>query len=52
MAHKAARMLNRGHTLERGQSAETLPAKTTIDLQPGDTITVQTPGGAGYEVTR
>lgn len=37
------------HTLERaGEAAEILPAKTTVDLQPGDTITVQTPGGGGY----
>jgi N-methylhydantoinase B len=25
-----------------------LPAKTTIDLHPGDEVIVQTPGGGGY----
>jgi N-methylhydantoinase B len=37
------------HTLRPvAGTEETLPAKTTIDLRPGDEIIVQTPGGGGY----
>ena len=37
------------HTLRRRDgSEELLPAKTTIGLQPGETVIVQTPGGGGY----
>jgi len=37
------------HTLRHADGAErALPAKTTIDLQPGDEVIVQTPGGGGY----
>ncbi|MBV9233953.1 MAG: hydantoinase B/oxoprolinase family protein, partial [Candidatus Eremiobacteraeota bacterium] len=25
-----------------------LPAKTTLPLEPGDVLTIQTPGGGGY----
>jgi N-methylhydantoinase B len=36
------------HHLERAGERQPLPAKTTIGLEPGDTIVVQTPGGGGY----
>jgi N-methylhydantoinase B len=36
------------HTLIRNGEASPLPAKTSIAVQPGDTIVVQTPGGGGY----
>jgi N-methylhydantoinase B len=36
------------HTLERDGIVTQLPAKTTLPLQPGDVLTIQTPGGGGY----
>jgi N-methylhydantoinase B len=36
------------HTLLRDGHETTLPAKTTLQLQPGDVLTIQTPGGGGY----
>jgi len=37
------------HTLRHADGTErVLPAKTTVDLQPGDEVIVQTPGGGGY----
>lgn len=36
------------HTLLRDGAASPLPAKTSIELQPDDTVVVQTPGGGGY----
>jgi N-methylhydantoinase B len=36
------------HTLIRAGEEMALPSKTSIALQPGDTIVVQTPGGGGY----
>jgi N-methylhydantoinase B len=36
------------HTLLRDGREATLPAKTTLSLQPGDVLTIQTPGGGGY----
>jgi N-methylhydantoinase B len=37
------------HTLRRADGTErVLPAKTTVDLRPGDEVIVQTPGGGGY----
>src|SRR5581483_7094442 len=36
------------HTLVRADgSSERLPAKTTIDIRPGETLEIQTPGGGG-----
>jgi len=29
-------------------NGEELPAKVTRDLQPGDVVTVETPGGGGF----
>ncbi len=36
------------HTLLREGSRTALPAKTTLELFPGDEFVVQTPGGGGY----
>ena len=37
------------HLLRTADGEErVIPAKTTIDLQPGDEVVVQTPGGGGY----
>ncbi|MFY9719616.1 MAG: hydantoinase B/oxoprolinase family protein [Candidatus Cybelea sp.] len=36
------------HTLTRGQSVATIAAKTSLALEPGDVLTIQTPGGGGY----
>lgn len=36
------------HTLLRDEREMTLPAKTTLELQTGDVLTIQTPGGGGY----
>ena len=36
------------HHLTRDNSRSLLPAKTTVELRPGDTIEIQTPGGGGY----
>ncbi|MGZ3497689.1 MAG: hydantoinase B/oxoprolinase family protein [Vulcanimicrobiaceae bacterium] len=38
------------HTLVHNGTLRTLPAKTTVALEPGDTLIVQTPGGGGYGV--
>jgi N-methylhydantoinase B len=34
-------------TDEHGET-RTLPAKTTLDIQPGQTLTIHTPGGGGF----
>ncbi|RLE35445.1 hypothetical protein DRJ24_02480, partial [Candidatus Acetothermia bacterium] len=34
--------------LIRGTSEIPLPAKGTITLLPGDTVSIRTPGGGGY----
>ncbi len=36
------------HTLKRHGVETTIPAKTSLPLQPGDILTIQTPGGGGY----
>jgi N-methylhydantoinase B len=36
------------HTLVRDGDQRPLPAKTSFEFRPGDTIVVQTPGGGGY----
>jgi N-methylhydantoinase B len=36
------------HSFVRNGKEETIPAKTTRKLEPGDTVIVQTPGGGGY----
>lgn len=36
------------HTLLREDTETPLPAKTELELKPGDVIVVQTPGGGGY----
>jgi N-methylhydantoinase B len=36
------------HWLARDGIEQSLPAKTTLGLQPGDVLTIQTPGGGGY----
>ncbi|MBV8727932.1 MAG: hydantoinase B/oxoprolinase family protein [Candidatus Eremiobacteraeota bacterium] len=36
------------HHLTRGGATSVLPAKTTVELEPGDCVTIQTPGGGGY----
>jgi N-methylhydantoinase B len=36
------------HTLARNGAQEILAAKTSLALQPGDVLTIQTPGGGGY----
>ena len=38
------------HTLQHAGTVTTLPAKTTVSISRGDTITVQTPGGGGYGI--
>jgi N-methylhydantoinase B len=39
------------HRLESADGTEsTLPAKTTFDFAPGETLEVQTPGGGGFGV--
>lgn len=34
--------------LLRDGEERTLPGKTTIDLQPGDILRIETPGGGGF----
>jgi N-methylhydantoinase B len=34
--------------LERAGDRERLPPKTTLDLEPGDLVSIRTPGGGGY----
>ena len=36
------------HELTRDDVTQRLPAKTSLDLEPGDVLTIQTPGGGGY----
>jgi len=36
------------HTLTRHCITTALPSKTSLELKPGDVLTVQTPGGGGY----
>ncbi|HEX3671570.1 MAG TPA: hydantoinase B/oxoprolinase family protein [Candidatus Cybelea sp.] len=36
------------HSLRRDGVETPLPAKTSFDLEPGDVVTIQTPGGGGY----
>jgi N-methylhydantoinase B len=36
------------HALVRDDDVVPLPAKTTLPLQPGDVLVIQTPGGGGY----
>lgn len=36
------------HTLTRNGRTTPLPAKTSLPLEPGDVLTVQTPGGGGF----
>ncbi|MGC1380846.1 MAG: hydantoinase B/oxoprolinase family protein [Candidatus Baltobacteraceae bacterium] len=36
------------HTLTRHDEPRPLPAKVSLALEPGDTLTIQTPGGGGY----
>ena len=36
------------HALVRDGVETTLPAKTSLPLEPGDVLTIQTPGGGGY----
>jgi N-methylhydantoinase B len=36
------------HALQRDAQETVVPAKATLVLQPGDVLTVQTPGGGGY----
>jgi N-methylhydantoinase B len=36
------------HALLRDGRETMLPAKTTLPLQPGDVLTIQTPGGGGF----
>ncbi len=36
------------HTLRSGATERELPAKTTIQIAPGETLVVQTAGGGGY----
>ena len=36
------------NVLVRGGREETLPGKVTLDMQPGDRLRVETPGGGGY----
>jgi N-methylhydantoinase B len=36
------------HALVRDARTTVLPAKTTLDLVPGDTLVIATPGGGGY----
>jgi N-methylhydantoinase B len=36
------------HALKRAGTEEQIAAKTSLPLQPGDVLTIQTPGGGGY----
>jgi N-methylhydantoinase B len=36
------------HLLTRGGTQMPLPAKVSLPLEPGDVLTIQTPGGGGY----
>jgi N-methylhydantoinase B len=36
------------HTLSRRDSESTLGAKVSLSLEPGDVLSIQTPGGGGY----
>ncbi len=36
------------NTLTRANRTRTLPGKTRLDLQPGDTLSLRTPGGGGH----
>ncbi len=36
------------HALVRDGTESTVPAKTSLSLEPGDVLTIQTPGGGGY----
>jgi N-methylhydantoinase B len=36
------------HSLQRDGSQTRLAAKTSLPLEPGDILTIQTPGGGGY----
>jgi N-methylhydantoinase B len=36
------------HILTRNAKEKGIPAKTSLTLQPGDALTIQTPGGGGY----
>lgn len=36
------------HSLHRSGTETPLPAKTSFDFEPGDVLTIQTPGGGGY----
>jgi N-methylhydantoinase B len=36
------------HTLKRDGTKTRIAAKTSLPLQPGDILTIQTPGGGGY----
>jgi N-methylhydantoinase B len=38
------------HWLTRDGAQRPLPAKTMLELQPNDVLTIQTPGGGGYSV--
>jgi len=40
------------HTLERDGKETPLRAKTTLPLEPGDVLTIATPGGGGYGAGR
>lgn len=39
------------HSLTRDGIERPLPAKTSFEFEPGDVLTVQTPGGGGYEAS-
>ncbi|MDQ6826532.1 MAG: hydantoinase B/oxoprolinase family protein [Candidatus Eremiobacteraeota bacterium] len=39
------------HMLQQDRHSRKLPAKTTLNISPGDIIIVQTPGGGGYGVS-
>jgi N-methylhydantoinase B len=39
------------HTLRRGGTETELAAKVSLRLDPGDVLTVQTPGGGGFEAS-
>jgi N-methylhydantoinase B len=36
------------HTRTRGENESTLGAKVSLSFEPGDVLTIQTPGGGGY----
>ena len=36
------------HTLTRDGTETVIAAKTSLPLEPGDVLTIQTPGGGGY----